>query len=216
MQEEWDKLFTKFSRITDGLSMPIDSDILETVVALNALGINTTMSCGGHIDERGLLLPWIDIESPDPTLEEIRSEEIKIARESRVFRNEVYRLVDEKADWAQVKIAQDRLHEKEGEMRRVQLRERAIHRVERDKLLPYLSQFYENRLIPYDRRLILSVRPNSGKSRLENQGAGDFYFFSPLEIQQQKLAEYREEMNAFAHFLKACYFSQQSLVSVSL
>lgn len=35
---------------TDKLGMPIDSGILETVVMLNALGVNTTGSCYGHED----------------------------------------------------------------------------------------------------------------------------------------------------------------------
>jgi hypothetical protein len=213
MQETWDKLVKKFERLTDGLGMPIDLEILETVVALNALGINTIMSCGGHIDERGLLLPWVDIASADPALEEIRRAEIELARAAGTLRNEVRHLLDEGADRIQVKAAQERLQDRNRELLTLQLRERAIHKGERDKLLPYLSRFYENRLVPFDRRLILNVRLNSGKSRLENQGAGDFYFFSPPDIQQKKLTEYREEINAFTHFLKTCYFSHQLLTA---
>lgn len=56
--DEWKRLID----ITgDKLNYPIDSNIKEPVIALNALGFVTDGSCEGHID-RGLPYPWIDIE----------------------------------------------------------------------------------------------------------------------------------------------------------
>jgi hypothetical protein len=43
--------------------MPIDEGIFETVVALNALDIPTSMSCEGLLDY-GLPYPWIDVSTP--------------------------------------------------------------------------------------------------------------------------------------------------------
>jgi hypothetical protein len=51
------------SGVTDGLGKKIDQGIFETVVALNALGIDTTGSCEGHINW-GIAAPWVDIDPP--------------------------------------------------------------------------------------------------------------------------------------------------------
>src|SRR5207245_2631384 len=66
-QEQWREVAERFQHVTDGLGRPIDPPIFETVIALNVLGIPTSMSCGGHLEDgRGLLLPWVDIRSPHP------------------------------------------------------------------------------------------------------------------------------------------------------
>jgi hypothetical protein len=76
MPEEWNSLVEYFSRITNMRGKPIDPEIFETVVVLNAPGIPTIMSCGGHIDDgRGLLLPWIDITSSVPHLNDLQHRE---------------------------------------------------------------------------------------------------------------------------------------------
>jgi hypothetical protein len=55
----WDESVEKFRKVTDRLGCPIDAGIFDTVVALNILGVHTTMSCEGHLDH-GLAYPWID------------------------------------------------------------------------------------------------------------------------------------------------------------
>ena len=49
------------AKITDKLGKPIDAGIIATVVALNALSINTAQSCEEHLDH-GTDAPYIDIE----------------------------------------------------------------------------------------------------------------------------------------------------------
>jgi len=56
---QWDETAEKFRKVKDKLGCPIDEGIFETVVALNILGITTTMSCEGHLDH-GLPYPWVD------------------------------------------------------------------------------------------------------------------------------------------------------------
>src|SRR5579884_4283252 len=206
MEEYWNALVAKFEKITDRLGMPIDDEIFEVVVALNALNITTVMSCGGHIDERGLIMPWVYISSPDPALEELDEESHRLAKEARILS----RVVDDtsREDKERRKEAQRALDEKHLELRRNQRKERAIQSVEREKLIPYLSQFYKDRYVPLDCRLILNIRAD-GHTRLENQAAGDFYVFSDLETQQRKLNECREEFSEFGKFLKAIYFSKE-------
>src|SRR5689334_14553390 len=60
-QQEWEQIAARFYTATDKIGMRIDSGILETVIALNVLGIETSASCEGHLDH-GVGAPWIDIE----------------------------------------------------------------------------------------------------------------------------------------------------------
>lgn len=72
MQYEWDSFVERFSHVKDALGKPIDPEIFETVIALNALGMSTVMSCGGHLDEqRGLIMPWVDIDPVNADLSEL-------------------------------------------------------------------------------------------------------------------------------------------------
>ena len=50
------------------LGMPIDAGIRETVAVLNLLGLPTTQSCEGHVNDRGhgLPAPWVDFDLADP------------------------------------------------------------------------------------------------------------------------------------------------------
>lgn len=56
----WHQAKKEARRITDKLGMPIDRGILDTVVVLRLLGINTTGSCGGHLDRRNTSGPYVD------------------------------------------------------------------------------------------------------------------------------------------------------------
>jgi hypothetical protein len=64
----------------------------------------------------------------------------------------------------------------------------------------YLTQFYTERYVGFDVRLILS-RVGSCRLRLQNQGALDFWINATEKVQQQKLQEYRVEVAAFTEFL---------------
>jgi hypothetical protein len=57
----WNEAIEQFSRVTDTLGKPIDTDIFEAVVALNLSGIITRQSCEGHLNW-GLPYPWIEIQ----------------------------------------------------------------------------------------------------------------------------------------------------------
>ncbi|GCE29516.1 hypothetical protein KDA_50000 [Dictyobacter alpinus] len=78
----------------------------------------------------------------------------------------------------------------------------------RQQVVAYLIQFYDGRSVPFDRRLTLRVL--STNTRIENQGAADFYLCEPRDRQVQKLAEYRDEMRAFTEFLKKMYILQRA------
>ena len=60
----WEEAEVFARRITDGTGCTIDEGILETVVALNLLGLPTCQSCQGHLDH-GEPYPWIDFETDE-------------------------------------------------------------------------------------------------------------------------------------------------------
>lgn len=60
----WDEAETFARRLVDGMGCPIDEGILQTVVALNLLGLRTSQSCEGHLDG-GLPYPWLDFQTEE-------------------------------------------------------------------------------------------------------------------------------------------------------
>ena len=170
------------------LGTGIDAGILETVIALNALGIETSASCEGHLDH-GTGAPWIDIEVLSAREQSMGAE--MFTQADRAFEEQT--LPEEAIDalFAEAHREQDRV--------------KAIHLEQGKILMSYLTAFYAVRRVPYDRQLAMLTRDMGGRSRLENHGA-DFQSVAPLEVRAQKLAEYQEEMRAFTEFLKQIYF----------
>lgn len=60
----WEDAEAFVRRMTDGQGCPIDEGIVETVVALNLLGLPTCQSCEGHLDD-GWPYPWVDFETDE-------------------------------------------------------------------------------------------------------------------------------------------------------
>lgn len=209
MQELWDTHVERFARVTDTLGKPIDSEIFELVVALNVLNISTMMSCGGHIDDgRGLLLPWVDIEPADPRLPDLKQTEQQLLYATKALHQKIVLMREEREQGTALQETQRRVRETSERLREVQWQIRGLQAPLRVHLAEYLTLFYVERLVPFDRRLILSGLEHT---RLHNQGYLDFHLQAPVAVQQMKLLEYREEMAAFATFLKHCYFSQHPL-----
>lgn len=167
-----------FAHVTDALGKPIDDEIFETVIALNACEIPTVLSCGGHIDKRGLLMPYVDIEPDDKQYRALVAQE----------REMIGKVYDTRA-------GEDinRLHALQDQIRLLQL-------PVLNRLVGHLSQFYEVRHMDFDVRLIIT-RIGGARFRLQNQGGLDFWFGAAEDVQRQKLAEYRAEMAAFTVFL---------------
>ena len=68
---KWNDMADEVAHWTDGLGMPIDPKIKETVIALNIMGFETSQSCEGHAD-RGLPHPWIHFNVYDEEFEELK------------------------------------------------------------------------------------------------------------------------------------------------
>lgn len=56
----WQEAEAYVSTFTDRLGTPIDAGIVETVVVLNLLGLQTFQSCEGHLTE-GSAYPWVTL-----------------------------------------------------------------------------------------------------------------------------------------------------------
>lgn len=204
--DEWNALVEEFSRVTDAVGRYIDSEIFETVVVMNALGFRTVQSCGGHLEKkRGLLLPWVDFQAADPSLAALQEMNRRCIAAVQQAHQELLHYQDGAGSETQIAQARRLMNERASAMQQVQRTIRLLQMEPRKKLADYLSQFYANRAVPFDRRLILEGKDIT---RLHNQGAVDLYLNAPEETQRQKLQEYREEMALFTDFLKDCYFSQ--------
>ncbi|HEU5381825.1 MAG TPA: hypothetical protein VFV38_40915 [Ktedonobacteraceae bacterium] len=207
--DTWNTLVEWFSHVTDALGKPIDPEIFELVVAMNALGFQTIQSCGGHLEQRrGLLLPWVDFQAVDPSLASLQAENRQLMAGVQQAHQTLSLYQSQQVKGGQIAQAKRTLDELAVRMQKVQREIRLLQLEPRKKLAEYLSQFYTDRSVPFDRRLILEGKD---ATRLHNQGAVDLYFSAPLEIQRQKLVEYREEFSEFTAFLKQCYFLQKTI-----
>ena len=197
-QEMWDTMSSEVNHWVDGVGYPIDTEIKDTVIALNLMGIETEASCEGHLD-RGLSYPWIDIQIYPPEVkkmmlelsdiqEQLSKEEILLKTkfphlsyndfydipegENLKNLNKKHRVIAESMTQMQIKCL--------------------------EPLNQLLNQFYENRVTSYDNTLVIQ---NDSFARLRSIGADRQQIRSP-EQQLRNLNEYREEMNAFTIFIK--------------
>jgi len=193
-QVQWELLATTFTRMTDKLGTGIDTGILETVIALNAFGIETVASCEGHLDH-GTGAPWIDLEALSAS-EQSRHVARLFTRANNAFEQQTLPIAEVEALFAEAHREKERV--------------KVLHLAQRQKLIGLLTAFYQNRHVPFDRLLVVHPRDTTGRSRLESQGA-DFQNVVPLEQRQRKLAEYQEEMQAFTVFMKEVYFESASV-----
>lgn len=164
--------------------IPIDPGIKETVIALNVLDIPTVMSCEGHL--RGPFVPWVNIAAPDFYEKQKRIKQVQSWLEQQPETDETRRIVEYMEQQKNVTIQQ--------------------HLPIRKRLYEYLARFYQERDVPYERRLVLSG--GDGITGLSSQG-GVLMEILSVEERQQRLLAYQDEMRAFTAFLKQLYFSSE-------
>lgn len=190
LEQKWDSQASEVDKIVDGLGKGIDQGIKESVIALNVLDINTTQSCEGHLDW-ATGAPYIDVGAKDlgalrETANEAR-ERAEQAYNAHASREEEGKLWHE---FHEARKAADKENLKEAR-----------------KVLDLLNEFYTDRTVPSDQRLIIN---GSGRfTRLESQGAM-FQETAEPEVKAAKLPQYQEEMRAFTEFLKGKFFGQAS------
>lgn len=199
MTKQWQQALAHYRQITDEAGMSIDPGILETVVALNLLRIPTYSSCEGHLTH-GSGAPYVDSHpssmNPWRYLEEQAKAALAEAQKQQALRHSPEEQIQ------QLFVLASQLQQ---ELTRHYLEARLT-------LLHYLSRFYADRQVPYDRRLVVqgwTIQGIPGSTRLESQGASVLQAYDK-ERRAQKLRAYQEEMCCFTDFLKAQLHSGQS------
>jgi hypothetical protein len=183
----WQEMAARVDKITDRLGKPVDEGIKETVIILNLLGFPTSMSCEGHA-ERAVGGPWVDMR---PEGVEALKEKWKQAERACQAAEEKKRSPKEMEGFYQTL----REARKELETPVLQLAGR---------LMPYLVEFYQERMVSHDRRLVL--HDFFAAFRLQSHGVF-LQGIADVAQREAKLLEYQEEMRAFTAFLKAHYFT---------
>jgi hypothetical protein len=182
--QRWDEIAEKFSHVTDRIGMPIDPGIFETVVALNALDIPTSMSCEGHLDH-GLPYPWVALGL---TVLSNWNDPPEIAHMKETIRE------------LQVQIAKNTT----PEMKQMEQEAKRVRLEERFKLFRMLSEFYQGRAVSFDRIITFD------NGRIQSQGA-DYLLLLSEDERAKKMNEYADEMRDFTDFLKSIYFDSSMM-----
>ena len=182
-QYQWEQKLKQLETLGDGLGKGLDNGIKEAVAVIQLFGILTRQSCQGHLNW-GDAAPWIDIDLP--------LDIYALGQRRRELVDQLDSLEEGTAEFEEVS-QEERLmwHE-----------ERRLEALELKKTFVLLEEFYRERHVPYDERLIMD-----GRGRLTNQGS----MLQPGEDEARRgknLYRYQREMKAFTEFLKQKFFSQ--------
>jgi hypothetical protein len=183
-EQRWQEMAGRVDKVTDRLGNLVDEGIKETVIVLNLLGFPTTMSCEGHLDHGNG--PWVNMQPKGvKALEEQWRQASRAAQVAREQDGNLTKELYETLDAARQALDTPVLH-------------LAM------KLMAYLIDFYSERVVPHDRRLVIDEFVAGFSLRCH----GTFLQkVVELPLREVKLREYQEEMRAFTAFLKACYFA---------
>ncbi|MCH7758945.1 hypothetical protein IID20_01135 [Patescibacteria group bacterium] len=204
---KWEKEEKEVDQFVDSLGEKVDEQIKEAIVAFNVMGLPTTASCEGHID-RGMSAPWIEISDTNQPVERFINERAiihKIAEKYGVSVEDIKRAKEYDAYLEAVK----EYSKNDETLEYKQWRERN-QKLER-KAQYFLAEFYKNRKVDSNIRLIISVG-GEGEFRVHNGGKDYQSIKEQLNDQEkkeldQRLTRYQEEMKKLARFLREQYFS---------
>jgi len=210
--QEHEKIRHDVEQITDAMGKPIEAGIMETIVALNALGINTSQSCEGHEDIEGgsRLWPWVEISAPDEPEERFVGENAlfeQTAQEHGVKVEDLKRGHPEELFWEVKKKAS--ANEETSEYKKWEQHNSQLYKL----ILELLNKFYEDREVQDDIKLKLDEN-NSGSFEISSEKQALFKMISGELTGQEKqdlvkkLPKRREEMKAFTEFLKESFFKE--------
>ncbi len=205
----WNKTMAQLDGIVDGLGMPIDPGIKETVAALSLNGFPPCSSCEGHIDERFgdilKLCPYVMIEFDEPAERFVDESAIKksIGEKYGVDPTKIHEDNDAwSAYWEYINT--NSVAETE-EYTRIHEQNEALQAA----LLHLLEQFYQGREIPRERRLTVEPIGIAGGFKVT------FVTENPIKFQESEIEHYEQvlateqlEMKQFTHFLKDRFFEK--------
>ncbi|MCC6520682.1 hypothetical protein IT403_01725 [Candidatus Nomurabacteria bacterium] len=191
----WESTMKEADIIIDGLGKRIDSGIKETVTALKVNDYETTGSCEGHLDH-GLPHPWVDVEM---SLTADERKQMKETIDRLILAQNTHKEYDD-ADLAK---------------RDIFLSKKVLFE---NKLSDLLEEFYTQHE-PKNLDIKLFLLKTHSDVRIQptfGRGIGKKNW-TEFDVQQKRLTELereenlklsREEMQAFAQFLKKKFFEK--------
>ncbi len=201
---KWIKITKKVNSLKDALGMPIDSKIKQVVIGLNANGITTTSSCGGH-KNRGVLFPWV-MCSPVNGKPKYRFNHEKIIWEKIIKK---YNIVSKNIFWPKNKEAETEYYKlclAAGETKKYKNWYKKLD-LFIEEMRKILKEFYSNRdseiKIVVDDKIFENALFSIPEEKLEMKLRKKLNNKHLLNL----LVQTRKEMSAFAEFLKKRYFS---------
>lgn len=211
-QSTWDTVKAKLNEEV------VDKPILEAVTALNVFGIETSQSCCAHV-EKGYGTPWIEIKAKGrPRFKYLNQEadELALAKKYDLPNGDLSGVgVKEKDVVERVFAARseyDQMVKEKGIPEAQDYREwKQKTAVQAQKLQELLDQFYKNREVAEDVKLVIEGDPETGNAQfwVHNNSNDHAYFKDVVELSAEeskalevRQANYRAEFDAFAGFLK--------------
>lgn len=191
----WESTMKETDIIIDGLGKRIDSGIKETVTALKVNDYETTGSCEGHLDH-GLPHPWLDVEMSLTTDERKQMKELR----DRLLHAHNANKQPDNSDLAQRDVFEEK-------------------RIAFENTLSNLCEEFYSQHEPknFDIKLFLLKTPSGFRIQSKyGRGLGKLNW-AEFEAHQKTLSSKekennllmaREEMQAFAQFLKKKFFEK--------
>lgn len=199
----WNDIKNRVDQITDRLGMPVDDNIKDVVIGLNANGINTVASCGGHLDSDRLAFPWIGCAAANQPQYRYKDEtQIKesIASRYNIRSNDIFNVGNDAAmnDYY-IRAA------KSGETEEYKKWDICNDPLEK-KVSNIISEFYTHRIdVPEVKIAIGTIYPGC---LIEIPDSDEQKWRNTLSENglRDKIKEAQSEMSKFAYFLKLKYF----------
>ena len=192
----WEKQMQEVEKIPN-----LEYGVKKIITALNISGIPTSQSCEGHIDHEEdktrITTPFIEISAPRQTRKRFIGQKTiipRIAKKYGIPPEDVRTMILHSAPWEEFKNAKDTQGYKKWRRENKKIAEKAEI---------FLKYFYQDSITPEDIRLTISEQ-NAGQFEITNSGGNEI----PQAEAEQRLAQYQNEMNNFAQFLKEKYFKE--------
>lgn len=204
-----DSKIAEVENFKDRLAHPVDKKITEAVAMLQLSGFNTTASCEGHIDEPGLMTPWIDVgASNEPEYRYKNEQQITdaILSEFGINKDTMLDGETEEAVRAWEKIVRTFTHVEETEEYKQWTAEN--QRLSQ-KMKEIIVHYHEKNEVPKEEHIMIQER-GDGSVRIHT--GGEDFNRNSTELTESEKEEMRDQlrrrqnaMNSFIQYLKECF-----------
>jgi len=208
-QKIWKAKLKEFATVVDNEGVPIDRDILETVVAFNLNGFPTIKSCAGHTQHHPLRFPFVlgwAAGKPESRFTNDKKLRQKIAIKYRGIPEEIKLNPDAAREYYKI-VKKRRLHE----TRQYKVWGKK-NRFLQKKIEDLLKQFYSKRKAPLNTKIYLARKTlgclvMTGEMKIKKKLKNNTVKPSEIPQIQKYIITAQEEMRMFTEFLKNRLFN---------